>query len=210
MLTRTAPSLARQALRSSISQACARAPSTTKNIAVVLSTTKGIPSALQHAFLGPRNFHASTTFSKGITPDSEDPQPKDLHDGDHIAVPADISMDEYHELSDHYMDQLVSKLEQLQEEKENVDVEFSAGVLTVAFPPAGTYVVNKQPPNKQIWLSSPITGPKRYDWVFLGDSMHQKEGQDVGDWVYLRDSSTLSDLIRKELGVTVGLDERLE
>ena len=37
-------------------------------------------------------------------------------------------------------------------------------------PPKGTYVLNKQPPNKQIWLSSPVSGPKRYDWVDLAAS----------------------------------------
>ena len=31
----------------------------------------------------------------------------------------------------------------------------------------GTYVINKQSPNRQIWLSSPVSGPKRYD--FRGD-----------------------------------------
>ncbi|KAM0676323.1 Mitochondrial matrix iron chaperone [Gurleya vavrai] len=27
----------------------------------------------------------------------------------------------------------------------------------------GTYVINKQPVNRQIWTSSPLTGPKRFD-----------------------------------------------
>lgn len=70
----------------------------------------------------------------------------------------------------------------------------------------GTYVLNKQPPNKQIWLSSPISGPKRYDWVVLGDSMHQKEGTNDGieaHWIYLRDGSRLSDLLKKETNVTL-------
>lgn len=67
-------------------------------------------------------------------------------------------------------------------------------------------MLNKQPPNKQIWLSSPITGPKRFDWVVAGESMHQKEGGGVGDWVYLRDGTSLTELLRKELGITVGLD----
>ena len=31
------------------------------------------------------------------------------------------------------------------------------GVLTLKLGEHGTYVVNKQPPNKQIWLSSPIS-----------------------------------------------------
>jgi frataxin len=42
------------------------------------------------------------------------------------------------------------------------DVSYSMGVLTVQIgPPVGTYVINKQTPNRQIWLSSPISGPKR-------------------------------------------------
>ncbi len=74
----------------------------------------------------------------------------------------------------------------------------------------GTYVLNKQPPNKQIWISSPISGPKRYDWVLMtGEGQNQKEGtgMDVegdlrgGQWVYLRDGSTLTDLLKKELDV---------
>lgn len=37
--------------------------------------------------------------------------------------------------------------------------------------------------------------------------MQDKEGTGVGDWVYLRDGSTLTDLVRKELGVAIGFDE---
>ncbi len=79
--------------------------------------------------------------------------------------------------------------------------------MTITAQPALTYVLNKQPPNRQIWLSSPISGPKRYDWVMLGESMHHKEGTGVGEWVYLRDNSTLVDLLRKEIGVNVGFEE---
>ena len=56
-----------------------------------------------------------------------------------------------------------------------------------------TYVLNKQPPNKQIWLSSPLSGPKRYDYVTPASG--------GGDWVYLRDGSTLSGLLEEEIGV---------
>ena len=64
-------------------------------------------------------------------------------------------------------------------------------------------MINKQPPNKQIWLSSPVSGPKRYDYVHRGEGMNQKAGTgvDTGEWVYLRDGSTLSSLLRRELGV---------
>jgi frataxin-like iron-binding protein CyaY len=73
-------------------------------------------------------------------------------------------------------------------------------------------VLNKQPPNRQVWLSSPISGPKRYDWVITSDSQQHKsestvdsgdDGQTGGKWIYLRDGTSLSDLLKKELGVEV-------
>lgn len=68
-------------------------------------------------------------------------------------------------------------------------------------------MINKQPPNKQIWLSSPLTGPKRFDWALHGDSMQHKEGGATGEWIYLRDETSLSDLLRKEIGIDVTLEE---
>ena len=62
-------------------------------------------------------------------------------------------------------------------------------------------MINKQPPNKQIWLSSPISGPKRYDWVVISEGQSAKEGTGDGEWVYLRDMSTLRELLLTEVGV---------
>jgi len=87
---------------------------------------------------------------------------------------------------------------------EKLEVEYSAGVLTLSTK-NGDYVLNKEPPNKQIWISSPISGPKRYDWVISGDHHHQKEGTETGGgaWIYLRDGSELTDLLKKEIGVEI-------
>jgi frataxin len=85
---------------------------------------------------------------------------------------------------------------------------FQAGVLEFSAP-QGTYVLNKQPPNKQIWLSSPISGPKRYDWVVSGESMHEKEGAGSGAWVYLKDGSTLTGLLKKEVSIDLETEEIL-
>ena len=38
------------------------------------------------------------------------------------------------------------------------------GVLNVVVGTLGTFVLNKQAPNLQIWLSSPVTGPLRYNF----------------------------------------------
>lgn len=75
-----------------------------------------------------------------------------------------------------------------------------SGVLTLNYE-GNTYVINKQPPNKQIWLSSPISGPKRYDFVMSSEGQDAKEGTGAGDWVYLRDGSSLSRLLASEVGV---------
>ncbi|MCJ1480447.1 Mitochondrial chaperone Frataxin [Schaereria dolodes] len=86
-----------------------------------------------------------------------------------------------------------------------------AGVLTLTIPPLGTYVLNKQPPNKQIWLSSPVSGPKRYDLVSSARGVREGEeanGGKGGEWVYLRDGSTLTELLKEELGVEVEGGER--
>lgn len=72
-----------------------------------------------------------------------------------------------------------------------------SGVMNVIVPGAGTYVLNKQPPNKQIWLSSPVTGPKRFDWVVADGA---------GDWIYLRDGTSLTTLLKDEIGVSLGED----
>lgn len=144
-------------------------------------------------------------------------------------TPTELSTEEYHKLSDTYLDELLSELEELQENREDMDIEYhvsillahafasvplrlsqccsliddQSGVMTIVFPPAGTYVLNKQPPSRQIWLSSPISGPKRYDWVMPNNRPHDKASATAGRWIYLRDSSTLTDVLRTELGVNM-------
>lgn len=76
-----------------------------------------------------------------------------------------------------------------------------SGVMTVTVANKGTYVINKQPPNKQIWLSSPLSGPKRYDFCVASEGQGDKEGTALGTWIYSRDGSSLDELIHKEIEV---------
>lgn len=160
-----------------------------------------------------------------ITPDNQPVQPKKDASPSVVRAATELTDDQYHKLADEYMDRLVTHLEELQDEREDIDVEYSvchalirinvrresdagqqAGVLTVSFDDGiGTYVINKQPPNKQIWLSSPKSGPKRYDYVTLGDSQNDKEGTAKGEWVYLRDNSTINQLFRDELQIDLSM-----
>jgi frataxin len=66
-------------------------------------------------------------------------------------------------MSDSYFESLAdSLLEALEEGIGNVaDAELQGGVLTVEGD-AGTWVINKHAPTRQIWLSSPKSGARHY------------------------------------------------
>lgn len=59
----------------------------------------------------------------------------------------------------------------------------------------GTYVINRQTPNRQLWLSSPTSGPKRYDFV-------------DDNWIYKHDGVAMHQLLQDELSkvLTVNVD----
>ncbi|RGP61994.1 hypothetical protein FLONG3_10364 [Fusarium longipes] len=157
--------------------------------------------------LSQSNFSTTVSHKKGIMPDTENPA-KPLNETERAeptAAVAEITEQEYHEIADEYLDNVVGKFEELQDQREDIDVEFSAGVLTIKWPDKGTYVINKQPPNKQIWLSSPISGPKRYDWCLLGEGQDQKEGTATGGWIYSRDGSSLNEVFLEEMGVDIAV-----
>ncbi|KAM0285783.1 hypothetical protein ACHAQH_001245 [Verticillium albo-atrum] len=194
------PRAAARGLRSSsMAQAAARRP---------LISMSARNAFLAQPIAARRLFTTSSSMTRGIMPETSDPHGKDT------TVPetpvtmnvAELTEAEYHELADQYMDVVVAKLEELAETREGFDVEYSAGVLTLNTPEHGTYVINKQPPNKQIWLSSPLSGPKRYDWAILGEGQGEKEGTGAGSWMYMRDGTTLGDVFLKELDVDFSFD----
>ena len=96
----------------------------------------------------------------------------------------------FHRAADEMLGNLQDRVEAWGEDGELEDFDFSAeaGVVTVALGEKGTYVINKQAPNRQIWVSSPFSGPLRYDY----DALQKK-------WVYKRDGSALHERLRDEL-----------
>ncbi|KAL7988714.1 hypothetical protein Chor_007633 [Crotalus horridus] len=109
------------------------------------------------------------------------------------------SLDEtkYEKLAEETLESLTDFFEELADKpftSKDYDVSFGNGVLTVKLSGnMGTYVINKQTPNKQIWLSSPISGPKRYDWT----------GK---KWIYSHDGISLHDLLSKELSLALAIE----
>jgi len=101
-----------------------------------------------------------------------------------------------------FFDELIATESKL----EKCDIIYGSGVLTIDLGSYGTYVINRQSPNRQIWLSSPLSGPKRYDYSIKEDC-----------WIYRHDGRTLhsllneeiSDLLNKDLNISECLHGRL-
>ncbi|CAM6106527.1 unnamed protein product [Calypogeia fissa] len=127
-------------------------------------------------------------------------------DGDDIRGPVAVDYsslldeDRFHELADDILHHLQDKIEVYGEDLniDGFDSDYSSGVLTLRLGDLGTYVINKQTPNRQIWLSSPVSGPGRFDW---SDSKKS--------WIYRRNNVELVSLLEKEfselLGATIDL-----
>ncbi|KAJ5414158.1 hypothetical protein N7509_000785 [Penicillium cosmopolitanum] len=210
MLSRTAPRILRYTARPTRLAALNAPPTRFLRPSQSSSSDSSTPAIATTA----RSFHSTGSFSKGLQPDTENPQPPHNQTpvagaAAHVTEPTPLSAEEYYEYSEHYFNVLLGELEKAQEEGSDVEAEYSAGVLNVSVPGTGTYVLNKQPPNKQIWLSSPLSGPKRYDWIVEGDRMHEKaETREFanGQWIYLRDGSNLTELLNTELNINLPKD----
>ena len=101
------------------------------------------------------------------------------------------TVSEYHTTADETLEDIQDAVEEALEDKgvPEFEVTYASGVLTMVFPPHGTWVLNKQTPNQQIWWSSPISGPRRYEY-------------EDDEWVYTRDDShsmTLTQALQEEI-----------
>ncbi|KAE8147426.1 Frataxin-like domain-containing protein [Aspergillus avenaceus] len=190
-------------------------PPTLRPILRLSRTSAPVVTTIQHAQIPNRPFHGTPQIRKGIFPDSADPPSPSPQTNNvagaasHVTEASTLTESQYHEYAEHYLNVLQLEIEKAQEDGSDMEAEYSAGVLNVIVPSIGTYVLNKQPPNKQIWLSSPISGPKRYDWVVEGDRMHEKQESRSfvnGQWIYLRDGSNLTDLLNEELTLSMPRD----
>ena len=74
---------------------------------------------------------------------------------------------------------------------EHLDIDLEGGILTIRLDVGGIYVVNKQAPNRQIWLASPASGAWHFDF---------RDGPGkAGRWVATKGRMTLAALLADEL-----------
>lgn len=163
----------RAASRLSLPRNLARSQCVPRNLA------RGLYSLPNLALVLPRNWNPIRTYAVSTS-------------GEHVEqLIDDISPSEYNRVANDYLETLSEDIEELAETFPQLDSELAQGVMTLTVAEGKTYVINKQPPNKQIWLSSPISGPKRYDLI-------------GGKWVTLRDNSLLTALLEEELSAELG------
>ncbi|KAL9453552.1 hypothetical protein AB3S75_009206 [Citrus x aurantiifolia] len=101
-----------------------------------------------------------------------------------------LQEDEFHRLANSTIHDLQEKFEEYGDtvQIDGFDVDYGNEVLTLKLGALGTYVLNKQTPNRQIWLSSPVSGPSRFDWETGAQG-----------WVYRRTKANLLKLLESEL-----------
>ncbi|KAK9354704.1 hypothetical protein V1505DRAFT_373484 [Lipomyces doorenjongii] len=166
-------------------------PTTSHQISTLLSLAS--PSPLSRQPLLTRNGLYALTPVAARSLSSTNARADEAEDENLDLKPDEISLNEYHAVADETLENILEHCEDLADTEPKIDVELAQGVLTLILPPHGTYVINKQPPNKQIWLSSPISGPKRYDLI---DSQ----------WTDHRDGTTMGNLLRHEISEVLGVE----
>eukprot|EP01035_Chromulina_nebulosa_P021350 gene21350-27660_t len=79
----------------------------------------------------------------------------------------------YHEIADETLEEIQETLSILETETplshfninpSDIEISLSQGVLKLDLSSKGSWVINKQTPNRQLWWSSPISGPRRYEY----------------------------------------------
>ncbi len=121
-----------RALRSIARQASSTTPKTRPACSFTTTRLIGPSTSSSSTPQLMRNLHLSATFRKGISPESAEPEPKSRLESGHAADPAPISTEDYHKVADGYIEKLVHKLEQMQEEKGDMDCEYSVRLLDQA------------------------------------------------------------------------------
>lgn len=110
----------------------------------------------------------------------------------------------FHAIADETLEEMLDSLGAVEAELEDVELNLSQGVLTLILNEdhgSKAWVINKQTPNRQIWWSSPISGPRRYEYT-PSEVLRRKAEQ----WTYSRDSTQdLHGSLKKEIETVTGI-----
>jgi frataxin len=134
MLSRTS-----RALVPSLRRNIAAAPASRAKLQHLVAFQQPPAAAAQHQQKKPtiaqrqRSFHTTPVIHKGITPESADPQAPNPQPNNaaaaagasHVIEATPLSDQNYHEVSEIYLDELLAEVERVQEEGSDVEAEYS-------------------------------------------------------------------------------------
>jgi frataxin len=101
----------------------------------------------------------------------------------------------FHASADSLLSRLETGLCAVEEQLDaGADISSSMGVLTIRLGPRGTIVLNKQTPTRQVWWSSPLSGPRRFEW-----------SEKRGAWVDARSGAELVCDLTREIEELAGV-----
>jgi len=110
------------------------------------------------------------------------------------------SASDYQVKANHCLECVIEMLESADETCPNLDYEEGDGVLNITEKVAGTWVLNKQAPNEQIWLSSPFSGPRRFNYE------HETQ-----KWLdHRKEKASLQTVLENELTTALGVAMKSE
>ncbi|XP_050340879.1 frataxin, mitochondrial-like, partial [Bactrocera neohumeralis] len=113
----------------------------------------------------------------------------------------------YNTAADDFLDLLENAIDAL-EHPEIDEISSNGGVLTIETAHNGTYLLNKQAPNVQLWLSSPISGPFHYDMVVTTGAGADGE-EEITQWLSDHDGHSLVDKLETELSEVLKVPVKL-
>ncbi len=83
--------------------------------------------------------------------------------------------------------------ERIEADVDDLDAELRGGILTLELADGRQYVINKHAPNRQIWMSSPVSGASHYAYDAA-----------AGEWRSTRDGASLTGRLADELATLTG------
>ena len=114
-----------------------------------------------------------------------------------------VSLQQFHTLSERVLEGIENVAEEFADADpdERVEVEVSGDVLEISVRGGGTFVLNKQTPNRQVWLSSPVPGPQRYNFCLRSAMWRNSRDDDV------ELTALLADDLEQLLGTRLSFDQ---
>jgi frataxin len=109
----------------------------------------------------------------------------------------DLDESGFETLADTVLESLYDQLDEAVGDVADVDLE--EGILKVSLDAGGEFIINKHAPNRQIWVSSPVSG-----------ALHFDRGPSGVGWIGTRGQEDLYEVLSNDISAKAGVEVTLE